>query len=81
MKLLELSIGGEDFNRLHLARLTVLDVSIAIGHEQCNWVRAGIDIDWGRGYYWGFCRVRKAVYGEDCIEMLLRRFAPGWLDR
>jgi hypothetical protein len=81
VKILDLSIGEEDYGRKNMVRLTILDVSIALGHDYSRWIAVNIDIEWGHGWYWGAGRVLKEIKGEQFFEMLLRRNAPGWIDR
>lgn len=81
MKFIELSAGAEDFDRDQFVRVTLFDVSFALGHSYHHWFVARLEIDWARGIWWSFERVSKSISGEGLIEMLLIRFVPGWLDR
>lgn len=80
MKIFELSIGQEDYANMHVARLTILDVSITIGHSRRFWFMFEFDINWDHGFC--FCRDTwpKRIPGEAFLTMLVRRFAPGWIE-
>ena len=78
MIILHLSLGTEDYNRVFLARVTLFDLTLALGHGYYHWFQIEGCCDWG------LCKDRyaraiaKDVPGEGFIEMLLRHCAPGW---
>lgn len=81
MKIFELSIGAEDYGNRHVARLSILDVSIALGHSNRYWLEIEFDADWWSGFYFRHTAWPKRIPGESFIAMLVRRFAPGWVAR
>lgn len=82
MKIFELSIGQEDYANMHVARLSILDVSIMLGHSRCHWLMFEFDVDWGcRDFYFRRAIWPKRIQGEGFLTMLVRNFAPGWMDR
>lgn len=81
MKIFGLSIGEEDYANMHVARLSILDVSIVLGHSRRHWLMFEFDINWRRGFYFRRAIWPKRIQGESFLEMLLRRFAPGWAGR
>lgn len=80
MKIIELSIGQEDYANMHVARFSILDVSIAAGHSPRNWFMFEFDVNWGRGFYFRRATLPKRIQGEAFLTMLVRRFAPGWAE-
>ncbi len=75
MTLAGISIGREDYNRDFFLRLPLLGVSIAIGHSYFHWLVLEFSTE---ARNWRLRYIAKRVQGEYLVEMLLRRYAPGW---
>lgn len=80
MRIVSLAAGTEDYGRKQMLRVTLLGVSLAVGHTWLHWLGWNVDVEWPHWWcYSGGGWVKKAQRGEQFFDMLLRRCAPGWL--
>ena len=84
MKIICVELGGIDYNRYSGLEFVFLGVYLFFGTGERHWLRAHIGFSWfDERFYrqsaWNW--FKKDIRGERLLEMLMRRLAPGWLDR
>ena len=77
MKLLDLTVGGFDYNRIWGIEFTLLGCWVFVGTGYNDWFYLAAGFDCGRWFCeWHRHWFAKDVPGERFMRMLVRRFAP-----